>query len=77
MHRSIPFGCVKLFEKYGYAVKLDKKTSIELSKMLESGAKKRGTNFDQNAQYCRLGDRYFQSADQRTKAGVGTHFCGK
>ena len=36
---------VKLFEKYGYAVKLDKKTSIELSKMLESGAKRRGKPF--------------------------------
>lgn len=36
---------VKLFEKYGYPVKLDKKTSMELSKMLESGAKRRGKPF--------------------------------
>lgn len=36
---------VKLFEKYGYSVKLDKKTSVELSKMLESGAKRRGKPF--------------------------------
>ena len=36
---------VKLFEKHGYAVKLEKKTSLELSKMLESGAKRRGKPF--------------------------------
>ncbi len=36
---------VKLFEKYGYAVKLEKKTAIELIKMLESGAKRRGKPF--------------------------------
>ncbi len=36
---------VKLFEKNGYAVKLDKKTSLELAKMLESGAKRRGKPF--------------------------------
>ncbi len=36
---------IKLFEKYGYAVKLEKKTSLELAKMLESGAKKRGKPF--------------------------------
>lgn len=36
---------IKLFEKYGYAVKLDKKTSMELAKMLESGAKRRGKPF--------------------------------
>ena len=36
---------VKLFEKYGFAVKLDKKTTIELVKLLESGAKKRGKPF--------------------------------
>lgn len=36
---------IKLFEKYGYAVKLDKKTSMEISKMLESGAKRRGKPF--------------------------------
>lgn len=36
---------MKLFEKYGCTVKLDKKTSIELAKMLESGAKKRGKQF--------------------------------
>lgn len=37
---------VKLFEKYGNAVKLDKKTAADLVKMLESGAKKRGKPFD-------------------------------
>lgn len=37
---------VKLFEKYGYNAKLDKKTTPELVKMLESGAKKRGTGFE-------------------------------
>lgn len=37
---------VKMFEKYGFAVKLDKKTTPELIKMLESGAKKRGKPFD-------------------------------
>ncbi len=37
---------VKLFEKYGYNAKLDKKTTPELVKMLESGAKKRGTAFE-------------------------------
>lgn len=36
---------IKLFEKYGYAVKLDKKTSTELARMLESGAKRRGKPF--------------------------------
>lgn len=36
---------IKLFEKSAYAVKLDKKTSLELSKMLENGAKKRGKPF--------------------------------
>lgn len=36
---------IKLFENYGYAVKLDKKTSMELSKMLENGAKRRGKPF--------------------------------
>ncbi len=36
---------VKLFDKYGFAVKLDKKTAPELCKMLESGAKKRGKPF--------------------------------
>ncbi len=36
---------VKLFEKYGFAVKLDKKTTVELVKLLESGAKKRGKPF--------------------------------
>ena len=36
---------VKLFEKYGFTVKLDKKTTIELVKTLESGAKKRGKPF--------------------------------
>lgn len=37
---------VRLFEKYGYNVKLDKKTTPELVKMLENGAKKRGTSFE-------------------------------
>ncbi len=37
---------VKLFEKYGYNAKLDKKTTPELVKMLESGAKKRGVSFE-------------------------------
>lgn len=36
---------VKLFDKYGYAVKLEKKTLNDLVKMLESGAKKRGKEF--------------------------------
>lgn len=36
---------IKLFEKYAYAVKLDKKTAQELAAMLERGAKKRGTAF--------------------------------
>lgn len=36
---------VKLFDKYGYAVKLDRKTPAELIKLLESGAKKRGKPF--------------------------------
>ncbi|MBQ7120980.1 MAG: DNA polymerase III subunit delta [Clostridia bacterium] len=43
---------VKLIEKYGYTVKLDKKTSIELAKMLENGAKRRGRPFAKGvAQY--------------------------
>lgn len=37
---------VKLFEKYGHNSKLDKKTTPELVKILESGAKKRGVSFD-------------------------------
>ena len=37
---------IKLFEKSAYAVKLEKKTAVELAKMLESGAKKRGTAFE-------------------------------
>ncbi len=36
---------IKLFDKYGYAVKVDKKTLNDLVKMLESGAKKRGKEF--------------------------------
>jgi len=36
---------IKLFEKSAYAVKLDKKTSLELAKMLENGAKRRGRPF--------------------------------
>jgi len=36
---------IKLFEKYGFTVKLDKKTSLEISKILESGAKRRGKPF--------------------------------
>ena len=37
---------IKLFEKYAFAVKLDKKTAQELAVMLERGAKKRGTAFE-------------------------------
>lgn len=37
---------VKLFEKKAYAVKLEKKTALELAKMVESGARKRGTAFE-------------------------------
>ncbi len=37
---------VKLFEKHAYAVKLDKKTAVELAKTVESGAKKRGKAFE-------------------------------
>ncbi len=37
---------VKIFEKYGYNARLDKKTVPELVKMLESGARKRGTAFE-------------------------------
>ena len=37
---------VKMFEKYGNAVKFDKKTAADLVKMLESGAKKREKPFD-------------------------------
>ena len=40
---------VKLFDKYGFTVKLDKKTSGDLAKMLESGAKKRGKQFERGA----------------------------
>lgn len=40
---------VKLFEKYGSAAKLDRKTPAELIKMLESGAKKRGSGFEKGA----------------------------
>ncbi len=40
---------VKLFEKYGNAVKLEKKTTVELVKMLESGAKKREKPFAKGA----------------------------
>ncbi len=36
---------IKLFEKNGYPVKFEKKTSMELIKMLESGAKRRGKPF--------------------------------
>lgn len=36
---------VKLFDKFGYAVKLDKKSPAELIKLIESGAKKRGKPF--------------------------------
>lgn len=36
---------IKLFEKYGFAVKFEKKTTVELVKMLESGAKRRGKPF--------------------------------
>lgn len=37
---------VKLFEKKAFAVKLEKKTAVELAKMVESGAKKRGAAFE-------------------------------
>lgn len=37
---------VKLFDSYGSTVKFDKKTSVDLSKTLESGAKKRNKTFD-------------------------------
>lgn len=40
---------IKLFEKYANAVKLEKKTAIDLAKMVESGAKKRGTAFEKGA----------------------------
>lgn len=40
---------VKLFDKYGFTVKLDKKTSGDLAKMLESGAKRRGKRFERGA----------------------------
>lgn len=36
---------VKLFDKFGCAVKLDRKTPAELIKVLENGAKKRGKPF--------------------------------
>lgn len=36
---------VKLFDKFGYAVKLDRKTPAELIKLIESGAKKRNKPF--------------------------------
>lgn len=37
---------IKLFEKYGNSVKFDKKSTVDLVKMLENGAKKRGKPFD-------------------------------
>lgn len=37
---------VKIFEKYARVVKLDKKTTADIVKLLESGAKKRGKPFD-------------------------------
>ena len=40
---------VKMFEKYGCSVKLEKKSTVDLIKMLESGAKKRGASFDKGA----------------------------
>lgn len=36
---------VKMFDKFGCAVKLDRKTPAELIKMIENGAKKRGKPF--------------------------------
>ena len=36
---------VKMFDKFGYAVKLERKTPAELMKLLENGAKKRGKPF--------------------------------
>ncbi len=36
---------VKMFDKFGYSVKLEKKTLNDLVRMLESGAKKRGKEF--------------------------------
>lgn len=36
---------VKLFDKYGFTVKFDKKTTAQLIPLLESGAKKRGSVF--------------------------------
>lgn len=36
---------IKMFDKYGYAVKLDRKTPAELVKLIESGASKRGKSF--------------------------------
>lgn len=43
---------IKLFESFGSAVKLEKKTPADLAKMLESGAKKRGKTLDRrNSMY--------------------------
>lgn len=39
----------KLFNEYGFNVKLDKKTSADLVRILESGAKKRDRVFDRGA----------------------------
>ena len=36
---------VKLFDKFGYAVKLERKSPAEIVKLLENGAKKRGKPF--------------------------------
>lgn len=37
---------VKLFEKFAYSVKFEKKTALDLAKTVESGAKKRGKAFE-------------------------------
>ncbi len=37
---------IKLFEKLAFAVKLDKKTALDLAKTVENGAKKRGKAFE-------------------------------
>lgn len=37
---------VKLFEKFAYSVKFEKKTALDLAKTVENGAKKRGKAFE-------------------------------
>ena len=36
---------IKLFDKFGYSVKLERKTAAEIVKLIENGAKKRGKPF--------------------------------